>query len=246
MTPKLLNLPLTIGASLCAALMLAGCAGGSLVPDGKEARRAHSKAERMPSSPSQAARPRMGAAIPNAPFATADARQCVSELHAAGVRFTPLPDKHEGSGCSTINSIKVMDFGTPTTNTTAMTCPLAKNFAAWARYAVQPAAQMTFGSPVVKIETMGTYSCRNIYGGRSGRLSQHAFANAVDVSAFILADGRRVSVLNDWEGGTREKKFLRLIHGSACRRFGTVLSPEYNAAHADHFHFDMSGKGFCR
>ena len=112
--------------------------------------------------------------------------------------------------------------------------------------AVQPAARMSFDQPVVKIETMGTYSCRNIYGGRSGRLSQHAFANAVDVSAFILADGRRVSVLGDWKGKQDAQKFLRLIHTSACKRFGTVLSPDYNQAHADHFHFDMSGNNYCR
>ena len=68
----------------------------------------------------------------------------------------------------------------------------------------------------------------------------------MDVSAFVLADGRRVSVLGDWQGDQKAQKFFRLIKGSACKRFGTVLSPEYNAAHADHLHLDMSGKGFCK
>ncbi len=127
-----------------------------------------------------------------------------------------------------------------------MTCPLAKNFTAWARYAVLPAARVHLGADVVKIETMGSYSCRNIYGGRSGRLSQHAFANAVDVSAFVLADGRRISLENGWNGNAKERAFLQALHSSACRRFGTVLGPDYNAAHYNHFHFDMSGNGFCR
>ena len=71
-------------------------------------------------------------------------------------------------------------------------------------------------------------------------------ANAIDVSGFVLADGRRITLTGDWNGGRREKQFLTAIHQSACKRFGTVLSPDYNAAHRDHFHFDMSGNGYCR
>ncbi|RYD66694.1 MAG: hypothetical protein EOP58_04920 [Sphingomonadales bacterium] len=71
--------------------------------------------------------------------------------------------------------------------------------------------------------------------------------NAVDVAAFVLADGRKISVLGDWTGGTaEEREFLRTVHRSACRRFTTVLGPDYNSAHANHFHFDMGGKSFCR
>ena len=91
---------------------------------------------------------------------------------------------------------------------------------------------------------MGSYSCRNIAG--SGKLSEHAHANAIDVSAFVLADGRRITVENNWKSGRREMQFLAAIHDSACKRFGTVLSPNYNAAHRDHFHLDMSGNGYCR
>ena len=142
--------------------------------------------------------------------------------------------------------MKLLDIGTPTTNLGAMTCPLARNFAAWAQYAVRPAARKYLGREVVRIETFGTYSCRNIYGGRSGRLSQHASANAVDVSAFVLDDGRRITLLDGWNGAEDEREFLRTLHASACKRFGTVLGPDYNAAHHNHFHFDMSGQGYCR
>jgi hypothetical protein len=98
---------------------------------------------------------------------------------------------------------------------------------------------------------MGTYSCRNVNGGRSGKLSEHAFGNAVDVSAFVLRDGRRVSVLSGWHGKSDEREFLRRLHQSACKRFGTVLGPDYNSAHANHFHFDMAksmkdGSAYCR
>jgi hypothetical protein len=100
-------------------------------------------------------------------FNSPEARQCAVDLQQAGVKFTPLPNQDHGGGCSSIDAVKLLDIGTPTTNLGAMTCPLARNFAAWAQYAVKPAARKYFGREVVKIETFGTYSCRNIYGGRS-------------------------------------------------------------------------------
>lgn len=179
-------------------------------------------------------------------FSSPEAQQCAFDLQRAGVRFTPLPNQDHGGGCTSIDSVKLLDIGTPVTNLGAMTCPLARNFAAWAQYAVRPAARQYFGQEVVKIETFGTYSCRNIYGGRSGRMSQHAFSNAIDVSGFVLADGRRIMLDGGWNGDRASQDFLRALHKSACRRFGTVLSPDYNAAHYNHFHMDMSGNGFCR
>ena len=179
------------------------------------------------------------------------ARQCLAGLKSKSVRFAGLPSKSFDGGCRMIDTIKLMDFGTPTTNLGAMTCPLASSFTDWARYGVAPAAKHYLGSEVVKIETMGTFNCRAVNGSRSGKLSEHAFANAVDVSAFVLRDGRRISVLNGWRGSSAEQAFLRRLHQSACKRFGTVLGPEYNAAHANHFHFDMAkstsnGTAYCR
>lgn len=178
-----------------------------------------------------------------------DAKACFANLGRDAVKFSALPDRNFGKGCRTINTIKLLDFGTPTTNLGAMTCPVAASFAGWARYAVQPAARQYLGADVVKIETFGTYSCRNIGGGESGRLSEHALGNAVDVSGFVLSDGRRITVLNNWNSGGREQEFLRRLHQSACRRFNTVLGPDYNQAHADHFHLDMARRGwgsYCR
>lgn len=187
----------------------------------------------------------------NDSFKSADARMCLSNLKATSVRFSALPNQSFGGGCRTIDTVKLMDFGTEATNLGAMTCPLATNFTAWAKHAVRPASRQYLGSDVVRIETFGTYSCRNVNGGRSGKLSQHAFGNAVDISAFVLRDGRRISVLNGWRGKPEEREFLRRLHQSACKRFGTVLGPDYNSAHANHFHFDMArsmkdGSAFCR
>ena len=128
-----------------------------------------------------------------------------------------------------------------------VSCPVAETFANWARFAVDRAARQHLGSPIARIETMGSYSCRNVAG--SSRRSAHATSEAIDVSAFVLMDGRRIVLLQDWDNGSAaERRFLRAVMDSACRRFDTVLGPEYNAAHRDHFHFEgvKTGQGFCR
>ncbi|ALC10632.1 extensin [Sphingopyxis sp. 113P3] len=221
--------------AVAAALALSACFGAP------EAMKQYGGKKRT-----SASRPDRPQAVGTPSFTSAEAKQCAVDLQRAGVRFTPLPNQDHGGGCTSIDSVKLLDIGTPVTNLGAMTCPLARNFAAWAQYAVRPAARAYFGTEVVKIETFGTYSCRNIYGGRSGRLSQHASSNAVDVAGFVLADGRRIMLDGGWHGDKASQDFLRALHKSACRRFGTVLSPDYNAAHYNHFHLDMSGNGYCR
>ncbi|MEY4056516.1 MAG: hypothetical protein RL519_1851 [Pseudomonadota bacterium] len=177
-------------------------------------------------------------------------RQCLADLSSNRASFTPLPDQYFGAGCSTVGTVRLTglrsdDAALQLVNLGPVACPLADTLAGWARFGVDRAARQILGSPLVRIETMGSYSCRNVAG--SDRRSAHATAEAIDVSAFILADGRRISVLDKWSAGTSaERQFLTLVHQSACKRFGTVLGPAYNAAHRDHLHVELSGAGFCR
>ncbi len=173
-------------------------------------------------------------------------RQCIAKMDVIVARYALLPDRTFGGGCSALGSVQLRDIGTPVTNLGAMTCGLGYAFTVWVQSDLQVPAMGEFGSPVARVETMGTYNCRNINGAAGGSLSEHATANAVDVAAFVLKDGRRISVLNGWSGDEREARFLRSVRASACRRFNTVLSPDYNAAHHDHFHFDMGRGPFCR
>ncbi len=183
---------------------------------------------------------------------SAGGQQCLAQLGQTGSRFAAIPDAYYGAGCSTLNAVRIHDLRSDdakvgVSNLGAVACPTAKAFAGWARYGVDRAAQQILGSELVRIETMGSYSCRNIAG--SSRRSAHATGEAIDVSAFILADGRRISLTEDWAGGTSaEREFLRVVHRSACKRFGTVLGPEYNAAHRDHFHLERvkNSRSFCR
>ena len=182
----------------------------------------------------------------------AGGNSCLAELGSKGSRFTAMPDRDYGAGCSTVNTVQLASLGGDAgefglSNAGPITCNTARAMAGWARFGVDRAARQILGSPLVRIETMGTYSCRNVAG--SSRRSAHSTANAVDVSGFVLADGRRISVKGDWDGGSAaERKFLRTVQDSACKRFGTVLGPRYNAAHADHFHLEVKrgGGSFCR
>jgi hypothetical protein len=176
-----------------------------------------------------------------------ETQQCYADLSREAVRYSPLPDRDYGGGCNVIGAVHLIDIGVPVTGLKAMRCGLAEEFIGWTRNALAPAAFQILGSRLVKIETFGTYACRATIGTATERLSGHALANAVDVSAFILEDGRRVSVENDWRSDDPDiRRFFEVIHTSACKRFGTVLSPDYNAAHHNHLHLEDDHKSFCR
>jgi len=160
-----------------------------------------------------------------------------------------MPDRDYGGGCQVVGAVQLIDIGVPVTNLKGMRCGLADAFVGWTRHAVAPAARQILGSDVVRIESFGSYSCRNVIGSASNgnKRSGHAIGNAVDISAFVLDDGRRVTVLDGWRSADPAvREFLQVIHASACKRFGTVLSPDYNAAHHNHIHLEDDHAHFCR
>lgn len=176
--------------------------------------------------------------------------QCVASLRENRSGFSTVPDQALGPGCAISGAVVLSSLGgdegqIALSNLGPVACPLASQFGAWARFGVDRAARQILGSPVQRIETMGSYACRNVAG--TGRRSAHSQARAIDIAGFTLTDGRRISVLRDWNEGTEaERQFLRVVHRSACRRFGTVLGPDYNAAHRDHLHIEEGSGSFCR
>jgi hypothetical protein len=178
---------------------------------------------------------------------TREILQCQADLTREGVRYRALEDRTFGNGCTALGSVQLLDIGIPVTNLGAMTCPLARQFARWTREAVQPAANAWLGSRVVRIESFGTYSCRPVNGRPGARLSEHGRANAVDIGAFLLADGRRITVKAGWNGDDQNvRRFLRNVHAAGCRRFAIVLGPDADSFHRDHLHFDMGQGPYCR
>ena len=176
-----------------------------------------------------------------------DTLQCHVALAREDVGFRVLPDREFGDGCSALGAVQLTEIGTPVTNLGAMRCPLARAFASWVREAVQPEAERRFGSAVRRVESFGTYSCRPVNSQAGARLSEHAYSNAVDVAAFVLADGRRITVFEGWNGGDEDARdFLRAVHRAGCRRFSVGLGPDSDSYHRDHLHFDLGRGPYCR
>ena len=172
--------------------------------------------------------------------------RCPAALaRAKDVAFTPAPKAME-NGCGHPDGVRItrsqVSYGGPV----LLSCPAAVALIMWERNVLQPEARHKFGRRVTSVRTYGTYSCRNIYHRASGPRSLHATADAIDVAGFTLEGGRSVGVKRDWKDQGPEGSFLRAIRDGACVFFGTVLSPDYNAAHADHFHFDAKNWMVCR
>lgn len=178
---------------------------------------------------------------------------CRALLQNAGVAFTPLAPVEEAGSCGYRDAVRLL----PRDRTeialapvsVGMSCPVALGLKIWEWQVVQPVAERMLGTSVRRIEHFGSYNCRRMYNRPSGDMSEHATADAIDISAFILSDGRRISIVNGWSAkaetaqARKDADFLRVVRDGACRLFSTVLSPDYNAAHRDHLHLDQAERG---
>ena len=194
---------------------------------------------------------------PNAPIGTATKAQLLRVSLAPSETCAELADAMEGldsvpaeprdggeiCGWEVARLVSAME-SVELAGESSMQCPLSLGVGLWLRE-VDALARERLGSGVARVHHFGTYSCRRMYGRSSGRWSEHAFANAWDVASFDLWDGRNVSVLRDWGSGEKGR-FLEDARDAACRVFRVTLSPDYNAAHADHFHLDMGPNSTCR
>lgn len=122
-------------------------------------------------------------------------------------------------------------------------CPMIPQVNRWVVGVIEPAAMRVYGVPLVEVRIAGSYSCRPMNNSWGAYLSEHGHANALDVSGFVLADGRTISVKRGWRGDERERVFLRTVRAGACEHFTTVLSPDYDSNHHDHFHVDLARRG---
>lgn len=256
-----------------------------------------------------------------------------------GLDLVTLPDTpiREGTGCGTPAPMRLVSIGSSPqiafSPPPVLTCDMIAALHRWLQRDVQPLARKHLGAPVVRVATMSSYSCRNAYNRRKGRLSEHGRVNALDIGAFVTAKGLTSMVVADWGpiareiaaqaaaaqkqreaaaaklkngnqpqppqaaapvasqalrpsiaidlpgiavqipgasaptalgltlpnrlGGPKQgetasstpaaieplaskAQFLRAAHRAACGVFGTVLGPEANSAHKNHFHLDMA------
>lgn len=178
--------------------------------------------------------------------AVADAGACRALVEQSALAARPVRDRRVSDSCGFDNAFAIERSITPYSAPVRVSCPMAATLYVWEREVLQPLAEEHLDQGVARIEHLGSYSCRNIRGGRSGEPSQHATANAIDVAGFRLADGEIVTVKDDWDDDGPRGAFLHALHDRSCGFFRGVLGPEYNALHEDHFHLDMGPYSLCR
>ena len=122
-------------------------------------------------------------------------------------------------------------------------CPMIPAVDRWVQSVVLPAARRHLRDTIVELKVAASYSCRPRNGIWGAKLSEHGHANALDVSGFVLSDGRVVTLKGGWRGDPAERAFLREVHSGACTIFYTVLGPDADRFHFDHFHLDLARHG---
>ena len=180
-------------------------------------------------------------------------REC---LNSGAVKLTPHiePAKEiDGPGaCGMLRPLRVSAFAegnVALSSRALLACPMLPAVDRWLTETVMPAAQIYFRTELAEMK-VGSYACRNQNNRRGGPRSEHAFGNALDVMAFVLADGRTITIAKGWRGTPQEQGFLREVFVGSCRIFATVLGPGADAFHYDHFHMDLArhhdGRRICK
>ncbi|MCC5974529.1 MAG: extensin family protein [Rubellimicrobium sp.] len=151
-------------------------------------------------------------------------------------------------GCGIAEPVRVRSVSGVQLSTPAlMDCPTAQALNTWVAQGAVPAIG-SHGGGLRTLQVMGHYTCRPMNNQAGQRLSEHGRGRAIDIGGFGLRNGTQISVLRGWnrEGDGR---ILRQMHRAACGTFGTVLGPDSNRFHSDHFHFDTArhrNGSFCR
>jgi len=175
-----------------------------------------------------------------------DSALCQQVLATANFKYEQVPDRMTGRACGFFNAVRISKTSSRVSAPFSLSCRAAVSLAMWERHVLAPTAERYFGQQVATIEHFGSYSCRNVYGRANATRSQHATAEAWDIAGFVLEDGQRIRVLKDWPESNEKAEFLQEVRTGACRYFDSVLSPDYNDAHRDHFHFDRGPYRACR
>ena len=151
-------------------------------------------------------------------------------------------------GCGVPQAIRLKSVsGVTLSQASVMDCPTAKALKRWVEKGAKPAIGSR-GGGLARLRVAAHYSCRTRNNEPGARISEHGKGRAIDISGFTLKDGSVILVEDDWGRG-RKGRILRQMHRKACGPFGTVLGPEADRHHRDHFHFDTAryrNGSYCR
>lgn len=188
------------------------------------------------------------APVSNKLAAREDLASCFRSLRQRGVEFTRLEPFRTAKGCGIADPVKIQAIrqGNDVLRLPAkpvLSCKFAMRITSWFMDVSAPIVEK-FAKAKLKAVTSGPgYVCRNRNGRSRGKLSEHAFGNALDITSFVLANGRRLPVLGRADGTATGRRILKALRTTSCGYFTTVLGPGANAAHASHFHFDYGKHG---
>ncbi|GLQ36088.1 hypothetical protein GCM10007939_23720 [Amylibacter marinus] len=149
--------------------------------------------------------------------------------------------------CGIKNPVRITSVaGVALQNGATLNCATAQALQKWMDTAAVPALKRK-GGGLVSVRVAASYSCRTRNSRKGAKLSEHAKGNGVDISSFTLKSGETLTVLKDWRG--KNSSVMKKMHKKACGTFGTVLGPNADAYHQDHFHFDTArhrNGSYCR
>ncbi len=187
-------------------------------------------------------------ALPRATLAPALAlsgEQCLADLDARGVTYRLAAVPVSTGPCSVENPVQVSSAEAPWNQPAVMTCGLADRVDRFLVEAAEPLARRYLATDILRVDNFGAYSCRPI-AGMAGRWSEHAAGRAIDVSGFVMKDGERVSVEQDWRTAGPRAEFLHALAKRACDYFNLVLTPDSDKDHYYHLHLDIGRWRLCQ
>lgn len=163
-----------------------------------------------------------------------------------GVRLAPVTARVQGCGIE--EPVRITSVaGVALSQAATVDCPTALALREWVTDAVVPTVGSR-GGGVARLNVAAHYACRTRNNQKGARISEHGRGRAVDISGLVLKNGTVISVLKHWRDGTAGP-ILKDLHRAACGTFGTVLGPNADRFHRDHFHFDTAryrNGSFCR
>jgi hypothetical protein len=173
--------------------------------------------------------------------------ECRQRLKGVVLDFEFMPPFGQEGGCGAASALMVRSIAGVTIMPPAeLTCDMAEALYAWVSTSVQPAAQLNLKKKLIVINNASAYACRRRNNSATGKISEHAKANAFDIATLGFSDGSETSIKGDWSGlkqligASSQGAFLRRIRRDACIRFTTVLGPGSDRYHGDHFHVDVA------
>lgn len=179
---------------------------------------------------------------------------CLTALKQLGATFKEEKRIDDGKGCGidkplTLETVLPGIALKPEGN---MRCETALELARWTKEAVLPAAKAAFKNegPLTAINQASSYVCRLRNNGTSGKISEHARGNAIDIASFTFKSGKSIEIQPRDEDSTLTGAFQRAVTATGCLYFETVLDPGSDEAHENHLHFDVlerkNGYRYCR